>query len=113
MPGEREESQVRQPSRRGEEETLLEWESLERPYKERGRDFYSTVLVLGILIGIIFFFIEGLMPVLLVASVVFVVFVLSKSKPRKVSHKVTSRGIETEGNKYWWDELLVYWLEEK
>lgn len=114
MPEEKkQESQEAQPSIKGEERILLEWKSIERPFKERGRDFYSTVLVLAVLIGIILFFIEGLMPVLLVASVVFVVFVMSKAQPRVVEHKITTRGIETERNKFWWSELIVFWFEEK
>lgn len=99
--------------RRGEEKTILAWESESRPFKKRGRDYYSTVLVLAILVGVIFFFIEGLMPVLLVASVVFVVFAVSKAEPRVIKHKITTRGVATEGGKFWWDELVTFWLEEK
>jgi hypothetical protein len=96
-----------------EEQILYRWVGLERPHKERSRDFYSTVLVLAVLVGIIFFFIEGIMLVLLTIAVVFFIFALSKTKPREVEHVVTSKGIVSVGQKYYWNELLFFWVEEK
>lgn len=96
-----------------EEQNFLVWQADGRLYKKRGKDFYSTVVVLAILISIILFFIEGLMPVLLVWSVVFVIWVTSKTPPTVVTHKITSWGIRTDDELFQYGEMTCYWFEEK
>lgn len=96
-----------------EEKELFSWISPERVFKIRTKEFYSTILVLGVLVGIIFFFIEGIMPVLVVAAIVFVVFAISKTPPGMVAHKITSKGVRVAGDLVRWDELVMFWLEEK
>lgn len=96
-----------------EEKELVRWKSEERLHQERSRDFYSTIMVLGVLVGIIFFFIEGIMPVLLVAAIVFVVFAISKTPPGMVEHVVTNKGVVSGGNKYSWEDMDAFWFEEK
>jgi len=96
-----------------EEQVLYSWSGPSRLYKERGKEFYSTVFVLGLLISVIMFLIEGLMPVFLIWSVIFVVWVISKNKPEKIENKITSLGIRTIGELYSWEEMLFFWLEEK
>ncbi len=95
-----------------EEKVLVSWKSLEKPITKRGKDFYSTVLVLAVLVAIVLFFIEGIMPVLVVAAIVFVVFASSKAQPNMTEHVITNQGIVTGGQKYLWGELIVYWIKK-
>ena len=97
----------------GEEKVLYTWKSVERPFKKWGKEFYSTVIVLAVLVSIIFFFIEGLMPVLVIWAVVFMAWAISKTEPGIREHRITSKGIRTGGALYRWEIMLVYWLEEK
>lgn len=97
----------------GEEKVLYAWKSVERPFKKWGKEFYSTVIVLAVLVSIIFFFIEGLMPVLVIWAVVFMAWAISKTEPVTREHKITSKGIRTGGTLYRWETMWVYWLEEK
>lgn len=96
-----------------EEKILFSWESLERVHKIRGKDFYSTIIVLGVLVSIIMFFIEGLTPVLVIWAVIFVAWVISKTPPSKTEHQITSLGIRTGGGLYRFSEMLFFWVEEK
>lgn len=96
-----------------EEKTLLRWESAERLYKTRGKEFYSTMVVLAVLISIIMFFIEGIMPVLVIWAIVFVAWAMSKTVPVKAGHEITSLGIRTGGGLYTFPEMLFFWVEEK
>ena len=96
-----------------EEKQLLHWVGLERPFKQRPREFFSTVLVLALLVGIILFFIEGLMPVLVVGAVTFMVFVLYKTEPGKVEYAVTSFGVGVGSARYRWEEFIAFWFEDK
>lgn len=96
-----------------EEQQYMVWKADARVFKKRGKDFYSTVVVLAILISVILYFIEGLMPVLLVWSVVFVIWVTSKTPPNEVTHKITSWGIRTDDELYRYEEMTYFWFEEK
>ena len=96
-----------------DEKTLLTWESAERLYKERGREFFSTIIVLAFLISVILFFIEGIMPALVVWAVVFVIWATNKTMPVETEHQLTSWGVRTGGKLYRFSEMAVFWIEEK
>jgi len=97
----------------GEEKTLFAWKALERPHKQWGKELFSTVVVLAILVSIILFFIEGIMPVLVVWAAVFMMWVSYKIKPGLTKHKITSWGVRTGDNLYRWEAMRVFWFEEK
>jgi hypothetical protein len=97
----------------GEEKILHSWSSIERPHKKWSKEFYSTVIVLAVLISIIFFFIEGLMLVLVIWAIVFMAWAISKTEPGTREHKITDKGIRTGGVLYRWETMRIYWLEEK
>lgn len=96
-----------------DEKVLMQWTSVSRPFKERSKEFFSTVLVLAVLVGIIFFFIEGVMPVLVVAAVTFVIFALYKTQPDEVEHVLTNARVMTGTSSFFWDELQMYWFTSK
>jgi len=96
----------------GQERELLSWESEERLAIKKSRDFYSTMMVMAILVGIVLFFIEGIMPVLVVAAVAFVGFALINAQPRVVKHQITTKGVVTDSQRLVWEELGDYWIDE-
>ena len=97
----------------GQERELLRWEAEERLAIKKSRDFYSTMMVLAILVGIVLFFIEGIMPVLVVTAILFVGYALINAEPRIVTHQITNKGIVTEGVRYVWNELGNYWIDSQ
>lgn len=96
-----------------EEQLLFTWRADSRVFKARGKEFYSSVIVLALLVSVIMFFIEGLMPVFLIWSVVFMIWVLSKTPPVKVTHKLTNWGIRTDDTLYHYNEMVSYWFEDR
>ena len=96
-----------------EERDLVRWVGLERPFKHRPKEFFNTVLVLALLVSIIFFFIEGLMPVLVIAAVTFMIWVLYKTEPGPTEYVITNHGVMTGKSRYLWDELVCFWFEDK
>lgn len=97
----------------GEEKVLFTWKSVERPHKKWNKEFYSTVIVLAVLVSIIFFFIEGVMPVLVIWAVVFMAWAMSKTEPNVREHKITDKGIRTGETLYRWEIMSIYWFEKK
>lgn len=94
------------------EKEIYWWKSLERYQKTRSKEFYSTIIVLAVLVSIIMFFIEGIMPVLVIWSIVFVAWAISKTPPVEVEHRITSWGIRTGGGLYRYSDMDFFWIED-
>lgn len=92
------------------EEVLYTWTAPLRPFKRRDKEFFTTVIAIAILIGLILFFLEGILPVAVVAALVFLVYVLSTIPPEDVDHKITNKGVSFAGTRYPWEELRRFWF---
>ncbi len=96
-----------------DERTLLAWRSAERLFKARSKEFYSTIIVLAVLMSVIMFFIEGVMPVLVIWAFVFVVYATTKTPPAEADHELSTWGIRTGGKLYRFSGMILFWIEEK
>jgi hypothetical protein len=93
--------------------TIHEWEANTRPYKKLDKDVFSTILAGAFLLGVILYFIDGAVPVMALASLVFLFYVMGTVPPGKTYHKITNWGLESEDKLYVWDALLRYWVQGK
>lgn len=89
------------------------WTAPVRPFKKRNKEFFTTVLAVAFLTAVIFFVIGSWLPVIVIASLVFLVYVLSTIAPEAVEHKITSRGLSFAGKTYFWNELTRFWLTSR
>jgi hypothetical protein len=95
------------------EETLLEWKAPIRVYKKRGKQFWTTTFTMAFLVGVIFFFIEGWMPVAVLIAFLFLLYVMSSVPPEEIDIKITTRGVSLGGSKYFWGEMVRFWTVEQ
>lgn len=95
------------------EQELFAWEAPSRPFKKRNRKFFVNITVIAALLSMIFVFIGQILPVAVVFSVVFLVYILSVIPPQMVEVKITNYGIRVEDVLYYWEEMGNFWLEEK
>lgn len=96
-----------------EETTLFSWRAPARPFKKRSRDFFTTVVSIAALLGIILFFIEGLMPVLVIVAVVFLTFILFSVSPEEVDYAITSKNIKIGESRYPIEGVSRFWISER
>jgi len=96
-----------------EEVILLEWTSYERPQKKWSKEFYSSVLVMAFLAGVILYFIEGLMPVLVIGAMVFMLWAMSRTEPRLEKYALSSWGLKTKDRTYRFENMNQFWFESK
>lgn len=92
---------------------VISWKSPDRVFRPRSSGFFTKVALWGLLLvlaAIAFgeFFLVGV-----ILSVVFVVYVLAKTPPGMVEHKITSMGIVTGGRAYLWEELDSFWFDRR
>lgn len=95
------------------EEILFEWQSASRPFKQRNRQYFTTIGLISALIALILIFAGQMLPVAVIAAVFFVIYVLNSTPPGIITHKLTTFGIRVEDNLYYWEEMGRFWFTEK
>ncbi|NCP47350.1 hypothetical protein AUJ42_02015 [Candidatus Collierbacteria bacterium CG1_02_44_10] len=95
------------------EKILLEFEAYDRPHKVWSKEFYSSVIVIAFLVSIIFYFIEGVMLVVVIWALVFMLWAMAKSKPSMITSTLTSWGLKSFDKTYRYEEMTSFWFETK
>lgn len=95
------------------EETLVEWDAPARPFKKRKRQFFSTIIIIAILVSLILFFAGQVLPVAVVISVVFLVYVTAVIPPQNIHYKLTNYGIYVEKEAFSWVTMGRFWFDDK
>lgn len=95
------------------EETIYAWKAPSRPFKKRNRKFFTSMVVIALLVSMILFFSGQFLPIAVVVSVVFLLYVLAVIPPEEVSYSVTNYGIKVEDGQYYWEEMGRFWFDKK
>lgn len=110
-------SQEREPQevvvKREPEKDLVVWNAAARPFKRRDKQFFVTAFAISGIIGLILFFAEGFMPVLLIIALVFLYYVLSTVEPENIEYKVSNRGIKIANTLTEWRFLTRFWFSKR
>ncbi|HKZ35716.1 MAG TPA: hypothetical protein VJ242_03305 [Patescibacteria group bacterium] len=93
--------------------TILSWQAPVRPFKKRDKEFFTTVAAIAFLVCVILLFIKEWLGIAVVASLVFVGYVLATVEPEKTEHEITTRGVKTGEKLYKWEELSRFWFTDK
>jgi len=89
---------------------LVEWTAPARPYKERTREFYTTILSIAFLLGVILLLLKEFLLIGVIMAFAFLSYVLSTHKPEDVTHQISDIGIITDGKTYKWEEFTQFWV---
>lgn len=92
--------------------TLLSWHAPGRPFVKRSREYYATSLLIALLIEVLCFFFAQYMLMLLIASFVFVAFMLATVPPHDFRYKISTEGITVEDHFYLWQELYDFYFKK-
>jgi len=93
--------------------SLLVWKAPSRVFKKRGREYFTTIASIAILVAIILLFFKEWLLIMVIAAMVFLTYVMATIPPETVEHKITSLGIVTGGKDYDWEDLDKFWLGKK
>lgn len=91
------------------EKVLVEWTAMSRPHAKLSREASVKIIVSFSLIGFLLLIIEGIMPVMLLVSLLFLLFVFSSVEPEKVKYEITDQGIKVGGFRTDWQNLGRFW----
>ena len=84
-----------------------------RPFKRRDREFWTTIIAIVILVGLILFFVKEWFLIAAIISLTFVYYVLSTVEPEKDEYRITNRGLIYGGQTYPWENINQFWFSEK
>ena len=96
--------------RREAERDLFSWSAPARPFKRKNRQFYVKLYAIAGLIGLVLFLAEGIMPVVLLVSLLFLYFVMNTVEPEAIEYKITTRGIYMAKKLNEWQSLTRFWF---
>lgn len=92
---------------------IYSWFAPSRLFKRRDREFWTTVLAIVFLIGLILFFVKEWFLIAAIIALTFVYYVLSTVQPEDMEYKITNRGLVYVGQTYPWENLVRFWFSEK
>jgi len=95
------------------ERELVSWKAPARPFKRRDKRFYTTVIAMAGIAGLVLFAIEGVMPVILLIALIFLFYVLSTVEPEEIEYVITNKGIKVAGKKTEWAYLGRFWFRHQ
>ena len=95
------------------EKILSEWSAPSRPYKIRSREFYTTILSIAFLLGVILLLLKEFLLIGVIMAFAFLSYVLATYKPEDAKHQVTTSGIRTDGKLYAWNQLTNFWIKKQ
>ena len=101
------------PEKTETEKLLFSWTAPARPFKRRDRDFWITIIVITAVVGLVLFFAEGFMPVILIISVIFLYYILSTVEPENIEYKITTWGVKMAGKLNSWNGLGRFWFARR
>jgi hypothetical protein len=92
---------------------LLEWRAPARPYKQRNREYFTTIGAIVFLLAVILLFLKEWLLIGAIIALAFLAYVLASVPPETVSYKVTTRGVEVADKPYLWERLGRFWFSKK
>jgi hypothetical protein len=95
------------------EKLLLEWTVPARPYKNRTREFYTTIGSIAFLLAVILLLLKEFLLIGVIISFAFLSYVLASHKPEDATHQLTTSGVRTDSKLYPYDSLLSFWLKKQ
>lgn len=91
-------------------EDLLSWQAPSRPYRKKDRSFFTTAIVLVVLISLLAFLIDTPLLAVALVALLFVAFVLNYVPPQDINYKISAQGVTIGNRFYHWRDLNSFWV---
>jgi len=95
------------------EKELFNWKAPSRPFKRRDKRFWTTIMAIAGVFGLIIFLAEGVMPVILIISIIFLYYVLSTVEPENIEYSITNKGVKIAKQRTDWEVLTKFWFTRR
>lgn len=94
--------------------TLLSWEAPSRPFRKKDRSYYTTIIILAILIAlVVFFWLQDFLLIGVILALTFVAYVIAFVPPHQIKYTISTQGITIGEDFYFWHFLDAFWFKKK
>jgi hypothetical protein len=92
---------------------LYTWKAPTRPFKKRDKEFWTTVIAIVFLVGLILFFVKEWFLIAAIISLTFVYYVLSTVPPEDIECALTNKGVRYAGQLHAWELFYRFWFSNR
>ena len=92
---------------------IYTWKAPTRPFKKRDKEFWTTVIAIVFLVGLILFFVKEWFLIAAIISLTFVYYVLSTVPPEEIECALTNKGIRYAGQLQGWELFYRFWFSNR
>jgi len=95
----------------GPRKVILAWEDLPKTTPTAIDPRYKkTLMITGGLVAFLFFLMQEFLLIIVIASIYFFSYVVSKNPLDKFKYEISTHGISVNGRLYYWDEMLRFFF---
>ena len=99
------------PETLGEKKVYLEWQTTARVQRKgANQKLMRTFTIIGAVVALLLVLMHEFTLILVIASVIFISQILSKTPPEVIKHEVSSHGVSYAGQLYRWAELKQFFF---
>jgi len=91
---------------------ILSWKAPGRPFRRKSKDFFLSSILIVLFIEIILFLFSQYLLMVVVASLLFLSFVMAIVPPENFSYVISSQGIMVKDHFYIWSELYDFYFKK-
>lgn len=92
---------------------LLSWKAPSRPFRKKDRSYYTTIVILIVLISLIALLAGEKLLIGVLLALLFLIYVLNFTPPEEIEYKISTQGITIKDHFYHWFELDSFWFSQK
>lgn len=92
--------------------TLLSWTAPGRPFRERGKQYYLSIVLIVMFLEVILFLFSEYQLMIVVLALSFLAIVLASVAPQEFHYKITTEGIKVDDYFYIWTELYDFYFKK-
>ncbi|MFZ5424375.1 MAG: hypothetical protein ACOZAO_01105 [Patescibacteria group bacterium] len=97
----------------GEKKVLHTWKAITRQNKKMNTKLAKNVVIILVVVALLLIAMQEFLLIGLIASIIFVYYVLSATPSEEVTHVVTTHGVSFAGEFYYWHELKYYFFKKQ
>lgn len=92
--------------------TLLSWTAPGRPFREKGRQYYLSIVLIVVVIETLLFLFSEYQLMVVVIALAFLAIALASVAPKTFHYRISTEGIKVEDYFFIWSELYDFYFKK-
>lgn len=92
---------------------LLSWHAPGRPFRQRGKEYFASVILITMLIEVIAFLLSQYVLMATILGLAFLAVALATVPPRDSHYRLSTQGITVDDYFFLWEELYDFYFKRR